>query len=457
MNDVTAGSPRAVDPLKVELRPLKALRRSKRNARTHTPKQIEQIASSLDRFGVTFPILAEANGTIVAGHGRFEAAKLLGMTEIPVMVVEHLSPEELRAYALADNKIAANAGWDREILRIEFEELQALDLNFDLEITGFTTTEIDILIDGKESTVDGERLPEIDERLAPAVEPGDLWLLGQHRLFCGDALSAGSYAAVMADEQARMVFSDPPYNVPIDGHVGGLGAIKHSEFQMAAGELSPSQFTGFLETAFGHQVAHSIDGAIHFQCMDWRHMREIQEAGDAIYSELKNVCVWVKDNGGMGSFYRSQHEMIFVWKAGMAPHLNTVELGKNGRYRTNVWEYPAASKTGKDSDLSMHPTVKPVPMIMDAIKDTSKRGEIVLDAFGGSGSTLIAAEKTRRRARLIELEPKYCEVTIRRWEQLTGKGAVLSRTGEAFSVVQAKRQAEMERACDQALGLEESV
>lgn len=451
MENVAAGSQPAVDPLKIELRPLSSLKPAKRNARTHSDKQIAQIAASIEQFGFLVPILVDSNGRIVAGHGRAEAARRLGMDDVPVIPVEHLSEEELRAYALADNKLAENAGWDSELLRIELMELQSLDLGFDIEITGFGTTEIDVLIDGKRSAAEAEKMPELDPHAAPAVQLGDLWQLGDHRLFCGDALARVSYETVMGNERARMVFSDPPYNVKIDGHVCGLGATKHSEFQMAAGEMSAREFTNFLETAFQHQADFSIDGAIHFQCMDWRHMGEMLEAGKEVYSELKNLCVWSKDNGGMGAFYRSQHELVFVWKVGTAPHLNTVELGKNGRYRTNVWEYPAASKTGKESDLSMHPTVKPVPMIIDAIKDTSKRGDIVLDAFGGAGSTLMAAEKSKRRARLIELEPKYCEVTIRRWQQLTGKEAVLASTGESFAEVASRRHDELERACDAAL------
>lgn len=451
MDDITAGSRPAVDPLKIELRPRSSLKSVKRNARTHSDKQIAQIAASIEQFGFLVPILVDSNGRIVAGHGRAEAARRLGMEDVPVIPVEHLSEEELRAYALADNKLAENAGWDSELLRIELMELQSLDLGFDIEITGFGTTEIDVLIDGKRSADETEEIPELDPRAAPAVRLGDLWLLGDHKLFCGDALARVSYETVMGDERARMVFSDPPYNVKIDGHVCGLGKTKHAEFQMASGELSKPEFHNFLETAFQHQADFSIDGAIHFQCMDWRHIEEMMSAGNCVYSELKNLCVWAKDNGGMGAFYRSQHELVFVWKVGTAPHLNTVELGKNGRYRTNIWEYPAASKTGKEPDLSMHPTVKPVPLIIDAIKDTSKRGDIVLDAFGGSGSTLIAAEKAKRRARLIELEPKYCEVTIRRWQQLTGKEAVLASTGESFAEVSAWRREEMERACDAAL------
>ncbi len=427
---------------KVELRPLAALKPALRNARTHSNKQIEQIAASIRQFGFTNPVLVNDKDQIVAGHGRVEAARRLGIPEVPVIRLAHLNRKELRAYALADNKLAANAGWDPEILRIEFAELSALELDFDLEITGFSTTEIDLSIG------DGLNVPPEEDNpddLLPSsrcwIEQGDLWFLGEHRLLCGDARSSASYRTLMECERARMVFSDPPYNVRIDGHVGGLGAVKHDEFAMASGEMSRREFASFLEEVFVLEAQVSINGAIHFQCMDWRHMSEMLEAGEAAYSELKNTCVWVKENAGMGSFFRSQHELVFVWKVGTEPHLNTVELGKNGRYRTNVWNYPAASKTGANSDLAMHPTVKPVPMIMDAIKDTSRRGEIVLDAFGGSGSTLIAAEKTGRRARLIELEPKYCEVTIRRWEKFTGSEAILAGTGKTFAETCASREA----------------
>ena len=373
------------------------------------------------------------------------------MDTVPVIEISHLTEAELRTYALADNKIAMNAGFDREMLRSEFEELQALDLPFDLQITGFSTTEIDLMsaVDPLENRL--EHVPTLDSRVHCGVEPGDLWLLGKHRLLCGDSRDRENFIRLMNGEQARMVFSDPPFNVPIDGHVGGLGSIHHAEFAMGSGEMSPREFTDFLEAAFVNSAAVSMDGAIHYQCMDWRHVEEMMQAGRSAYSDLKNICVWAKDNGGMGSFYRSQHELIFVWKVGTAPHLNTIELGKNGRYRTNVWNYRGASKTGVNAELAMHPTVKPVPMIMDAIKDTSKQGEIVLDPFGGSGSTLIAAHKAKRRARLIEFEPTYCEVTIRRWEKLTRQKAVLDETGETFEEVHKRRSDEAEAACDRAL------
>jgi len=437
--------------LKVELRPLAAVRPAKRNARTHSEKQIEQIASSIRQFGFTNPIIVNDEGTIVAGHGRHAAAKLLGMADVPVIPIHDLDPAELRTYALADNRIAQNAGWDAEVLRIEFEELNALELSFDLEITGFSTTEMDQLLVITPEEEKLEKLPELDKRQTCGVERGDVWILGNHRLHCGDSRSPESFAALMGDGRARLVFSDPPFNVKINGHVGGLGKTKHAEFAMATGEMSKAEFTGFLETAFRNAADVSMDGAIHYQCMDWRHVEEMMKAGSAVYSELKNICIWSKDNAGMGSFYRSQHELVFVWKVGTAPHLNTVELGKNGRYRTNIWNYRGPTKSGPDAELAMHPTVKPVPMIMDAIRDTSKPGEIVLDPFGGSGSTLIAAEKTKRLGRLIEYEPGYCEVTIRRWQTLTRKPAVLEATGESFTDVSARRIAAMEDTADAAL------
>lgn len=264
MNDNVAERVEGVDPLKVELWPLKVLTPAKRNARTHSEKQIEQLAASIRQFGFLVPILVNSEGRIVAGHGRAEAAKRLRMEEVPVIPVEHLTEDELRAYALADNKLAENAGWDTSLLRIELQELQSLDLGFDIEITGFGTTEIDVLIDGKASSDEPEAMPGLEKGEVPVVALGDFWLLGDHRLYCGDALKRSSYEQLMGDERARMVFSDPPYNVKIDGHVCGLGNTKHAEFQMASGEMSSREFTAFLETAFQHQADFSIDGAIHF-------------------------------------------------------------------------------------------------------------------------------------------------------------------------------------------------
>jgi hypothetical protein len=342
-------------------------------------------------------------------------------------------------------------------LRLELGELSGLDLTFDLEITGFSTPEMDVIIDARGENDDADNVVSGEPVQWPVTKSGDLWQLGSHRLFCGDSREASSFAALMGADKARMVLSDPPFNVPVDGHVCGAGAVRHQEFAMASGEMSRAEFTEFLRQVFSNEVSYSIDGALHFQFMDWRHQGEMIEAGEAVYTELKNLCIWVKDNGGMGSLYRSQHELVFVWKAGSEPHVNNVELEKNGRYRTNVWAYRGATRTGVHAELSLHPTVKPVAMLMDAIKDVTRHGDIVLDAFGGSGSTLLAAEKTRRKAMLIEYEPGYCDVTIERWQKLTGKQAVLAETAETFDQVKARREAELERLCDAALGLGEAA
>jgi DNA modification methylase len=266
-------------------------------------------------------------------------------------------------------------------------------------------------------------------------------MLGKHILVCGDSTDPAIYKLLMDDNKAEFVFTDPPYNLKIDGNVSGLGRVKHREFAMASGEMSESQFTTFLSNVFALLCKYSTDGSIHQICMDWRHMREMLAAGDANYSELKNVCIWNKTNAGMGTFYRSKHEMVFVWKNGSASHLNTFELGQYGRHRTNVWDYDGVNtmRAGRLDELAMHPTVKPVAMVADALKDCSKRGSLVLDPFCGSGTILIAAEKTGRRARAIELDPKYVDVAIRRWEQYTGKTALLALWGDTFDAVSEAR------------------
>jgi DNA modification methylase len=434
--------------LKIVYRSIDDLNPYKGNARTHSPKQISQIAASIGQFGFTNPVLLDGRRQIVAGHGRVSAARLIGMKEVPTIELGHLSEAERRAYVIADNRLAELAGWDREILAIELQALTELDLDFDLEITGFETAELDLLLDTAEaSSLDpADESPDPDP--GPAVtELADVWELGAHRLVCGDAREASAYAALMGDEQARCVFTDPPYNVRIDGHVCGSGTVRHREFAMASGEMDEATFTRFLETALGAMAKVSADGSIHFVCMDWLHMGELQMAGRQIYSELKNLVIWNKTNGGMGSFYRSQHELVFVYKVGAAPHTNTFGLGATGRYRTNVWEYPGVNSFGRgQKDLEMHPTVKPVALVADAIKDVTRRGEIVLDGFGGSGTTLIAAERVSRIARLIEFDPHYCDVICRRFEALTGEAALLAATGEAFAEVMARRSGHLDAA-----------
>jgi DNA modification methylase len=415
-----------------------SLRPWDRNARTHSRKQVRQIADSIQRFGFTNPVLVDGDNTILAGHGRVEAARLLGWTTVPCLRIDHMSPAEKRAYVIADNKLALNAGWDEELLALELKELSALGADFDVTVTGFSIAEVDHLVEGLTQGEPNDPADDAGTDMPPGparCRPGDIWALGPHRLICGDALEAAVVADLMDGETAQMVFCDPPYNVPIDGHVGGSGRIRHREFAMAAGEMSRDAFTAFLRRAFENLVTNSIDGAIHFICMDWRHVGEVLAAGEPVYSELKNMIVWVKDNGGMGTFYRSRHELIFAFKVGDAPHLNSFELGQHGRYRTNVWEYRGVNtmKAGRMAELALHPTVKPVAMIADAIKDVSKRGGIVLDLFGGSGSTLIAAHKTGRRARLCELDPVYCDRILSRWEAFAKDEAVLVAQSVASS------------------------
>lgn len=410
-----------------------------RNARTHSKNQIQQIAASIREFGFINPVLIDTDNRIIAGHGRLAAARLTGIKEVPTIEIGDMSEAQIRAYILADNRLAELAGWDKEILALELQDLTELQIELDVTVAGFELPEIDILIEdlNTPSSVDdaADQAPEIDGTVASVTRPGDLWQLGPHRVLCGDATTAESFARLMGNERAQMVFTDPPYNVPVDGHICGLGRVQHAEFAMASGEMSEAEFTAFLEKIFGNLAAYSTDGSIHFVCMDWRHMTELLSASRDAYNELKNLCVWNKTNGGMGSLYRSKHELVFVFKNGTAPHINNVELGRHGRYRTNVWDYAGINTfgTGRLDDLATHPTVKPVALVADAIKDCSKRDGIVLDCFGGSGTTLIAAERTGRRGRVMEMEPKYVDATIERFQQLTGRNAIHIESGLTFA------------------------
>lgn len=432
-----------MDFAQVVERPITSLRPYAHNARTHSKKQVQQIAASIGRFGFTNPVLIADDGEIIAGHGRVEAAKELGWKTVPTLALSHLSEAERRAYVLADNKLALNAGWDKEILAIELQGL--VDLEFDVELTGFSLAEVDLLLDeASDADPDASDAPEDQVPTAsgrPVSRHGDLWSLGRHRLLCGDTRSTADLGRLMGGDRADLVFTDPPYNVAIDGNVCGLGSVKHREFAFASGEMSKPQFTEFLRATLSNMSRVMRDGAIAFVCMDWRHMGELLAAGDAAFTELKNLCVWNKTNGGMGAFYRSKHELIFVFKQGTAPHTNSFGLGETGRYRTNVWDYAGISSIGAEraEELAMHPTVKPVALIADAIRDCSRRGEIVLDGFGGSGSTLIAAEKTGRSSRLVEYDARYCDTIIRRWELFTGKQATLAGGRETFDKVADQR------------------
>jgi DNA modification methylase len=418
-----------------------------KNARVHSPKQVRQLARGINKLGFINPVLIDADNRILAGHGRVAAAKLLGLRSVPCLRVENMTPAQKRAYVLADNKLALNASWDEQLLAEELQDLIRMDAEFDVEITGFSIPEIDSLIEGlrpeEPDDPDDDELPEIPQG-PPVSSAGDLWLLGDHLVVCGSALDEGTYIALLGDEVAQAVITDPPYNVKIAGNVGGLGAVRHGEFLMASGEMTPEEFTKFLETAFRLLTKYSADGSIHFIFMDFRHLQEILSAGRAAYTELKNLIVWVKDNGGMGTFYRSRHELVFAFKSGTAPHVNNFELGQHGRYRTNVWEYRGVNSFGADrmGQLALHPTTKPVRMLVDAIKDVTARNGIVLDVFGGSGSTLIAAHKSGRRGRLAELDPLYVDRIVRRWQAYADDDAILKTTGETFDQVARRRHVE---------------
>jgi DNA modification methylase len=365
----------------IEPMPLARLRPYSGNARTHSKKQIRQIADSIRRFGFTNPVLIGKDGEIIAGHGRVEAAKLVGLESVPTVRLAHLDGAQRRAYVLADNKLALNAGWDQELLAIELQGLIALD--FDIEVTGFSPSEIDVVLDeAREAAPTGPAKAEAEDDVpirpgdpASAVtRPGDVWCLDRHRLICGDARDHDVFDRLMGSERADLIFTDPPYNVPIDGHATGLGRIRHR---------------------------------------------------------------------GMGTFYRSKHELVFVFKVGTASHTNTFGLGDGGRYRTNVWDYAGVNTLQPDrrEDLSMHPTVKPVALVAEAIKDCSRRGEIVLDPFGGSGTTLIAAHKTGRVARLIEYDPAYCDTILHRFARFAGKQATYAASGMSFEEIAEERAA----------------
>lgn len=413
---------------RIEHVPTDAVRPRPGNPRTHSAKQIQQIADSIAAFGFNNPILIDGQRQIVAGHGRWAAAHLLKLPSVPTVQLHHMTPEQVRAYVIADNKLVENSGWDKELLKFEISAILEADPEFSLDMLGFETPELDILFGEQKKTL---QEVAVDPVGAAVSHLEDLWLIGDHRLYCGSALAGASYTALLAGCAAKAIFTDPPYNVPIKGHVGGNGKIQHREFVMASGEMSPDEFQAFLKTSCGLMANALTPGGIAFLCMDWRGALALQLAAHPAFSELKNICVWDKGSGGMGSLYRSQHELVFVYKAGKQPHTNNVELGRHGRNRTNVWSY--AGVLARRGELALHPTVKPVTMIADAIRDVTKRGDIVLDPFAGSGSTLLAAHRTKRRGYAIELDPLYVDVAIRRLEAETGLTASLAATGETFA------------------------
>ncbi len=336
--------------LTVIYRPVGGVVPDPRNARTHPKRQVDQIVASIRTFGFTNPLLVDPAGGVIAGHGRLLAAKAMGLTEVPTIELSDLTPAQMRALRLADNKIALGAGWDLDMLKVELAELAVLDVDIDLSVTGFSVGEIDVVMNGAIDP-DDEVIPPVPA--APRTRPGDIWILGEHRVGCGDGRDLAFLNAVLGDK-ARIdaAFLDPPYNVRINGHANARG--RHREFAMASGEMTDAAFRSFLAESLGACAAVSRDGAVHFVCMDWRHMADVESVGAKIYGGLLNLCVWNKSNAGMGSLYRSKHELVFVFKVGDAPHFNAVELGRYGRNRTNVWDYASVNslKGSRREDLA---------------------------------------------------------------------------------------------------------
>lgn len=430
----------AVEPI-LRLRAPDELKRFKHNARTHPPKQIEQIVASIRRFGFTNPILVDEGGEIIAGHGRLLAAKAVGLEEVPTLMVSGLSRGEKAALRLADNKIALNSGWDRELLQLELSEI-TLETPEILDLIGFEVGEIDVLMaQGGEDDPGDEVVPAVP--LHPVTRSGDIWLAGPHRVGCGDAKDYGFVRTVVSIDAAA-AFMDHPYNQPAR-NIGGKGRVQHRDFREASGEMTRAEFIQFLSVTIESAVAVSAPGAVHFLCMDHGHLDQLFEAAAPLYDARLNLCVWKKSNAGMGSLYRSHHELVAVYRVAGAPHRNNVELGRHGRNRTNVWEYASVNTFGgsRQQDLALHPTVKPAGLVADAIKDVTQRGETVLDLFLGSGTTLIAAERVGRVFAGLEIDPGYVDVALARWMEMTGDMPRLESTGRTYAEVQADRAGEV--------------
>jgi DNA modification methylase len=443
LKEKTAASTAPAACGRFEMLPLDQLEPDPLNPRKHSREQIRAIARSIEAFGFNAPILIDRNRRIVAGHGRYEAARLLGCAEVPVVWLEHLSEAQAKAYLLADNKLTDRSCWDDAALALRLKELTELAIDFEVEDIGFELPEIDFRIQSLDAADELDLADEFEPCSGPAVSrAGDLWLLGDHRLLCGSALQASAYDLLLRGAKAAAIFADPPYNVKIDGHVCGSGAIKHQEFAMASGEMTTDEFGLFLKTALGLAGARLSEGAVVYACMDWRHMGEMLDAGAATGFDLINLCVWVKSNGGLGSLYRSRHELVFVFRNGPSKHLNNVQLGRFGRNRTNVWNYPGANsfpRKGRAKSLDLHPTVKPIAMVADALLDSTKPDDVVLDPFCGSGATILAAERVGRRGVGIELDPLYVDTAIARWEKMT-RALAHHASGGTFSDIRAERR-----------------
>lgn len=422
-------------------RPLKELQTSVRQVRKTTTGQIERAVRSIKEFGFVSPVTIRDN-SIVDGHIRVEAARLLGITKVPCIDISHLSENKARLLAISLNRLGETGEWDLPELKLELNELELA--GFDLALTGFSPPELDIIrLD--ELEVKGERDGQVDipdPPSNPVTQSGDLWIMGRHRLLCGDSLQASCFERLLQGQLATAVLTDAPYNVKITNNVSGLGKNKHGEFKMGSGEMSAEEFRGFLTASHQHCADHLIPGGVVYSFMDWRSVDVLIGAGRDAGLQLINMSVWYKGSGSMGAFLRSAHELVPVFCKGPAPAINNVKLGTHGRDRTNVWCYPGANKPGSSAAAALkdHPSPKNVEMCVDAILDVTNAGDIILDPFLGSGTTIVAAEKANRCAYGIELDPAYADVCVRRWQDLTGDEATHAETGLTFAEEAARQE-----------------
>jgi DNA modification methylase len=426
--------------LKIIYRRIDELKPDPANPRRHTKKQIRKIAGSIKAFGFSVPILVDRDGNVIAGHGRLLAVRQLGCSEVPTLCLDHLSRAQARAFMIADNRLTDISTWDNRVLAQQLKDLSLLGLDFSLELTGFEMPEIDLRIESLEKPLSRKDDPADQMHELPADAPlskiRDLWILGDHRVLCGTALDSAAYTALMGAERAATVFTELPYNIPVVGSASGLGTIHQRPCSMASGETNRAEFATFLGQVFRNLAGFSIDGSLHYVCIDWCHTEELLSASRDVYGALKDLCVWIKDEGGSGSLYRSQHELVFVFKHGRAEHRNNAQRGRFRRNRSNVWHYPEAKSVARrrkgGSLRAMQATAKPVAMVADAILDGSARGEIVLDSFLGGGTTLIAAARTGRRCFGLEFNPSQVDTIIHRWQTLTGGRARNAASGRSF-------------------------
>lgn len=412
------------------------------NVHKHSKKQIAQIVDSIAKFGFTVPIITEEKGYVLAGHGRLLAARAIGLCRVPVIIVSGLSDAEQRAYLLADNKLTENAGWDRTGLAKELQQLGPLlsETGLDIGLTGFGATEIDALMGNLVGTEQDSHDDSPDIQTEQVTRTGDLWILDGHRIGCGSAKNNADLQILMGGERAAMVFADPLVNTRIKT-VQGCKTIGDQECVQGSGELQPKEFACFLVQALSLTVRYSVTGAIHYVCIDWCHLQESLLAGNKVYGALLDLVVWVTTTAGQGSLYRSQHELILVFKNGETSHVNKVDLGRQRRNRSNVWNYAGVSELRADclEDLPIRRTAKPIALVADAMRDCSQRGGIVLDPFMGSGTTILAAERVGRRGYGLEIDPRCVDAAVRRWQLFTKRDALLKSTGRPFSEVATAR------------------